>query len=155
MAITDLTDFTTQVSLEMGALAGSLGAGWCEQASDKTIAEFLGEWTYPVTDSFKTYWFLERGKRHLIQIFLIESAKKFKYKQINLQQRFEHYFKLLEMMDTQFLEATKDNPALFPVPSGGWEFPQYIVNTFQYDFMGREYEDPKLAIDGEDVEAGV
>ncbi|RPI56451.1 MAG: hypothetical protein EHM49_00215 [Deltaproteobacteria bacterium] len=141
VSINDLADFTTKVSLEMGGLSGSIGVGWCDQASDKTIAEFLGEWTYPITDAFKVYWFLERGKRHLMQIFLIESAKKFKYKQINLQHRFEHYFKLLELMDKQFLEAAKDNPALFPVPDGGWGFPDYISNTFSYDFMGIDNEE--------------
>lgn len=138
MAIQDVSDFTDQVTIEMGSLASKVAPDAFDQCSNKTIAEFQDKWTYPITDPFKAYWFMERGKRHLIQIFLIETAHKFKYKQINLNQRFDHYFKLLEMLDKQFLEAVTENPAAFPEPAGGGVFPDYIANTFTYDFLGQE-----------------
>ncbi len=135
MAIADLTDFTDQVSIELGGLASKVAVDAFESASDKVINEV--QWDYPITDPFKTYWFLERGKRHLIQIFLIESAIKFKYKQIHLNQRFDHYLLLIKKMDEDFLRAIEENPEVFPTPAGGTSFPVYIANTFTYDFLGR------------------
>ena len=135
MAIADLTEFTDQISIELGGLAAKVAVDAFESASDKAYNEVL--WPYPITDPFKSYWFLERGKRHLIQIFLIESAHKFKYKQIHLNQRFDHYFLLLKKMDEDFLRATEENPEVFPTPAGGVSFPDYISNTFTYDFLGR------------------
>lgn len=136
MAIADLDEFTDRVTTELGSLATSVGPDAFESASNKVIEEV--QWAYPVTDPFKSYWFIERGKRHLIQIFMIESAHKFKYKQIHLNQRFDHYFMLLKKMDEDFLRATEENPEAFPTPSGGGSFPFYIANTFTYDFLGKD-----------------
>ena len=135
MALVDLTEFIDKVSIELGSLASSVADDAFESASDKTYAEVL--WSYPITDPFKSYWFLERGKRHLIQIFLIESAHKFKYKQIHLNQRFDHYLLMIKKMDEDFLRAVEENPEVFPTPAGGVSFPDYIANTFTYDFLGR------------------
>lgn len=135
MAIADLTDFTDQVSIELGSLASKVSVDAFEAASNKAYNEVL--WPYPISDPFKCFWMLERGKRHLIQIFLIESAHKFKYKQIHLNQRFDHYLLLIKKMDEDFLLAIEENPDAFPSPSGGIPFPAYIANTFTYDFLGR------------------
>ena len=135
MAVQDLTDFTDQVSIELGGLASKVATDAFERCSDKTMEEL--QWSYPITDSFKSYWTIERGKRHLIQIFLIESAIKFKYKQIHLNQRFDHYLLLIKKMDEDFLQAIEENPEVFPTPAGGTSFPVYIANTFTYDFLGR------------------
>lgn len=135
MAVQNLDDFTDQISIEMGSLASKVAADAFERCSDKTLGEL--QWSYPVTDSFKSFWIIERGKRHLIQIFLIESAHKFKYKQIHLNQRFDHYLLLIKEMDKEFLRAVEDNPEAFPTPAGGVPFPVYIANTFTYDFLGR------------------
>ena len=136
-SLNDLDDFTEKVTLELGGLASSVASDAFEWASDKTYGEV--QWEYPITDPFKLYWFIERGKRHLINIFLIESAAKFKYKQIHLNQRFDHYFLLLKKMDADFLQAIEDNPEVFPTPSGGGSYPFYIANTFSYDYLGRSY----------------
>jgi len=135
MALADLDDFTDKVTIELGSLSSNVGDDAFESASNKTFEEV--QWPYPVTDPFKSYWFLERGKRHLIQIFMIESAHKFKYKQISLNQRFDHYLALIKKMDEDFLHAIEDNPEAFPAPAGGVPFPDYIANTFTYDFLGR------------------
>ena len=135
MTIADLDEFTDKVTIELGSLASSVGADAFESASNKTYEEV--QWPYPITDPFKSFWFVERGKRHLIQIFLIESAHKFKYKQISLNQRFDHYLALIKMMDADFLRAIEENPEVFPTPAGGMAFPDYIANTFTYDFVGR------------------
>jgi len=135
MAIQDLDDFTDQVSVELGSLASSVGVDAFDSASEKTYNEV--QWSYPITDPFKSFWFLERGKRHLLQIFLIEAAHKFRYKQISLNQRFDHYLLLIKKMDEDFLRATEENPEAFPASVGGVSFPYYIANTFTYDFLGR------------------
>ena len=135
--VNNIDDFIDQVSQEMGDMASQISNDAFERVSNKTNNEL--QWDYPITDSFKAYWFIERGKRHLIEIFLIESARKFKYKQINLNQRFDHYLALIKFMDEQFLQAIEDNPEAFPAPTGGVEsFPDYIANTFRYNFLGEE-----------------
>ena len=135
MSLVDLDEFTDKVSIEMGALASKIATDAFESASNKTYNEV--QWPYPISDPFKEYWFLERGKRHLLQIFLLESAHKFKYKQIHLNQRFDHYLLLLKKADEDFLQAIEDNPEAFPTPAGGGSFPDYIANTFTYNFLGR------------------
>lgn len=135
MAIADLDEFIDKVSIELGGLASKVALDSFESASNKVYNEV--QWAYPITDPFKSYWYLERGARHLIQIFLIESAHKFKYKQIHLNQRFDHYFLLIKKMDEDFLRAIEENPEAFPTPAGGVPFPDYIANTFTYDFLGR------------------
>jgi hypothetical protein len=135
VSIQDLTDFTDQVSIELGSLASKVSVDAFEAASNKVYNEV--QWAYPISDPFKVFWALERGKRHLIQIFLIESAHKFKYKQIHLNQRFDHYLLLIKKMDEDFLLAIEENPEAFPTPAGGVPFPAYIANTFTYDFLGR------------------
>lgn len=136
MPVQDLDDFTDKITIELGSLASSVGADAFERCSDKTLEEL--QWAYPVTDPFKSYWIVQRGKRHLIQIFMIESAHKFKYKQIHLNQRFDHYFVLLKNMDEEFLRAIEENPGAFPSSFGGIAFPFYIANTFTYDFLGKD-----------------
>lgn len=70
-------------------------------------------WTLPTTASFQEYWIKQRAKRHLFFYLMSESAHKFKYEQINLQHRFEHYSKLIYNMDKQFNTVMKDRPEEF------------------------------------------
>lgn len=134
--VNNVDDFIEQVSVEMGDLVAQTSNDTFERVSNKTTNEL--QWDYPVTDPFKCHWLIERGKRHLIYVFLIESARKFKYKQINLNQRFDHYIALIKLMDEEFLRAIEENPEAFPLPAGGGSFPDYIANTFSYDFLGNQ-----------------
>lgn len=70
-------------------------------------------WVLPAETNFKIYWIKQRARRHLFFMLLSESAHKFKYKQINLQQRFGHYSKLIEKMDEDFAAIQESNPAEF------------------------------------------
>jgi len=70
-------------------------------------------WAFPVTDNFKIYWMKQRSKRHLYEYLLTESAHKFKYEQINLQHRFEHYSKLIKRMDEDFVNIQEARPDQF------------------------------------------
>lgn len=79
----------------------------CNDASRET------GWAFPVSTDFKIQWMKERAKRHLFFYLFSESAHKFKYEQINLQHRFDHYEKIIKMMDTKFEEVQEANPAEF------------------------------------------
>ena len=70
-------------------------------------------WTLPVETNFKIYWTKQRARRHLFFMLLTESAHKFKYKQINLQQRFDHYSKLIKNMDEAFVAIQESRPEEF------------------------------------------
>jgi hypothetical protein len=70
-------------------------------------------WPLPVTTDFKIKWIKERAKRHIFFYLMTESAHKFKYKQINLQHRFEHYKEIIKTMDEEFIEAQEANPEQF------------------------------------------
>ena len=74
----------------------------CDDASRET------GFTYPVADGFQTYWMKTRAKRHLFFYLLTESAHKFKYEQINLQHRFEHYRDIIKYMDEQYEKAVEE-----------------------------------------------
>lgn len=92
-------------------------------------------WPLPVEGNDRITWFLRRATRHALYLLLVMNANKFKYKQINLQQRFEHYLKLIEMEDAAWLAAdipldtAEDRIASFGnVASAG----------FAYDHLGRD-----------------
>ncbi len=70
-------------------------------------------WALPFTAAFRIYWLKQRTKRHLFFYLLSESAHKFKYEQINLQHRFEHYLKLIASMDENFEKIMEERPEEF------------------------------------------
>lgn len=101
------------------------------------LAQMELHWSLPLTDDRKEYWLIERSKRYVIYILLTESAHKFQYKKIYLQQRFANYLKLLELMDKQFADALESMPDLFD--TGTWpDLCYYITNGFNYDFDGTD-----------------
>lgn len=59
-------------------------------------------WAFPVSGDFKILWQKERAKRYLFYYLLTESAIKFQYKQIKLDQRFKHFKELVKDMDDAF-----------------------------------------------------
>ena len=65
-------------------------------------------WTLPVTTDFKVKWIIQRAKRHLYSFRRDESADKFKYKQVSLNQRFDNFFKLIKDMDEDFEKAQEE-----------------------------------------------
>jgi hypothetical protein len=94
----------------------------------------------PTDDPFRILWLKNRAKRHLFFYLMSESAHKFKYDTINLNQRFEHYMSLITMMDQQFEKVMEDNPELF----GDEVLAAYLYGGmkvdagFIYDYLGRD-----------------
>lgn len=71
---------------------------------DNAISDSFGDtgWAFPLTTDYKILWFKKRVFRHLFFMLGAESAHKFKVDGINLQQRFEHYSKLVSGMDREW-----------------------------------------------------
>jgi hypothetical protein len=125
---------------KFGVTADSLTDEAYEDAANSALRE-LG-WAIPVAHSLKEYWVLERAVRHSIFILMIEAARKFRYKQIHLQNRFEHYNKILILMDEKFEAAKAGDPDLFisaiPVdPDTLCRWITYIPNAREYNMIGQ------------------
>jgi len=104
-------------------------------------------WLLPQTDSTKLRWLKERIKRHLFFMLWTESAHKFKFKQYNLQHRFQHYGQLIKSMDEKWtLFIDQELLLLDDVGLGG--FGAKIDAGFQYDEFGRDssYQDENLVV---------
>ncbi len=72
-------------------------------------------------------------------VLLLEQAHKFRFKQIHLQQRFEHYIKLIDQMDIAFADFKAENPSLFPLSSvSAGALGVFIGAGFVYDQLGRD-----------------
>jgi hypothetical protein len=105
--------------------------------------------SFPTSTNFQTYWIKMRAKRHLFFYLLTESAHKFKYEQINLQHRFEHYKVLIESMDKLYDKALEDSYLDFSGASTVNVFGTKIDAGFQYDpLTGRDttYRDSNVTI---------
>ena len=109
--IANVEEIVDRLQVKLGVTAEALSDEGYELAADSALKE-LG-WAIPISHPLKEFWVLERALRHSIFILSTEAARKFKYKQISLNQRFEHYNKLLEKMDADFRFAKEENPDLF------------------------------------------
>ena len=136
MTIATVDDLVDIVKNLMGASYNVVSDDGFEQAVQQALDEL--HWTLPCTDSKKGYWIVERSRRHVIYILLVESAHKFRFKEINLHNRFKHYFDLIKMMDAQFAKAIESNPLLFDCDVYE-NFGSYITAGFVYDFYGNDH----------------
>ena len=99
------------VTAEVKGLSSYLVAADYTNASNSASKET--GFSFPVTGDFKILWITERTKRHLFFMLMSESAHKFKFKQINLQNRFAHYNTLIKGMDERYADAISENPQEF------------------------------------------
>jgi len=99
----------------------------CNDASRET------GWSFPVSTDFKILWMKDRAKRYLFFYLMSESAHKFKYDQINLQNRFAHYKDLIKIMDESFAAAIEANPQEFADVDAYELFGTNASAGFQYD----------------------
>jgi hypothetical protein len=128
----ELIDFSKNL---LGASFDKVSDTGYIQAATQTEMEL--RFGYPVTDNTKSYWMVERMRRHILYILMVESAHKFQYKQIHLEHRFKNYIQLIEKSDSDFLKAADDFPELFE--TGTWDdFAYYLDPGFVYDSLGRD-----------------
>ena len=105
--------------------------------------------SFDLSSDFQIQWVKERSKRHLFFYLLTESAHKFKYEQINLQHRFEHYRKIVRDMDWRYDKAKEEFYLEFSGASSVNVFGTKIDAGFQYDSLtGRDttYDDANVTI---------
>ncbi|MDY6863880.1 MAG: hypothetical protein SV062_12945 [Thermodesulfobacteriota bacterium] len=106
----------------------------CDDSSRET------GWGFPVSGDFKIFWIKQRAKRHLFFYLFTESAHKFKFEQINLQHRFDHYKEIIKDMDISFVEIQESRPEEFAQVSSYKMFGHKIDAGFQYESQtGRDY----------------
>lgn len=141
MAFTNKEDAIVALQIHMTAAATILSNDGIEAAVDDAMTE-LG-WSFPVTDARKCSWIIKRAARHASFILWLAAAQKFKYKQVNLQQRFEHYDKVIKTLDTEYEMALANNPDLFANVEAYKLFGTSVGAGFKYDGIGRDitYED--------------
>jgi len=99
-------EMIAQVQAEVKGLSSSLDSDDYENAI--SAAERDTGWSLPQSTDFKVKWLMERAKRHLFFFLMSESAAKFRFKNIHLQHRFDHYTKVIEMLDKSFVEAQNE-----------------------------------------------
>lgn len=94
-------------------------------------------WDFPVSDAQK-FWTIERAKRWLFFYLLTQQAHKFQFEKINLQHRFDHYSKIVGLMDRRFEVAIEENPALFAGVDTRGLFGTYVYSGYSTDELGYE-----------------
>lgn len=128
----------------MGKNSSNLSDDGFDASANMAMLE-LG-WSFPLDHPLKEMWALNRTIRHGLVILQIESAHKFRYKDIFLQNRFAQYTVLIEKMDKDYAQAVEDNPDLFMgsvfvnQDTLGEAFSFYIPNERDYDDLGRPKE---------------
>lgn len=95
-------------------------------------------WTLPATTSFRIYWLKERAKRHIFFMMATETAHEYKVKRYDRNQKFDHYFKIIEKMDADFLTAQEANPNEFASVDAYKMFGNRIAAGFRYDGVGKD-----------------
>ncbi len=131
-------DLVTLLKLEVKSLSSKL----VDNDFNNSINDAIREtgFSLPTDDAFQILWLKNRSKRYLFFYLLSESAHKFKYEQINLNQRFDHYMSLIKLMDEQFEKAIEENPSLF----GDSKIAAYLCGGmkfdagFVYDYLGKD-----------------
>jgi hypothetical protein len=142
MVINSTDELIDTLRFKMGTNSDNLTDDGFSVAVDSALLE-LG-WVLPCTHPNKVLWIINRSLRYCIEILLIESAHKFRYDKIFLQNRFSHYQALITKMDDDFRRAIEDNPSLFSsMVQLDPEFivssmMAYIPNLRDYDIYGRE-----------------
>lgn len=138
MSIADQATLITETkTLTGGSFDKISDPGWVRVATQTELE--LG-WPYPVSDSNKEYWLVERCRRHAMYLLMVEASAKFQYKKIFLQHRFHNYIQLIKQMDADFQKAIEDDPhdIFADVGASFSDFASYITSGFHTDNLGRD-----------------
>lgn len=136
MEFSDTDELADVVKVQLSSLSSLITADGYELVCEQAIQE-LG-WSLPETNPTKIYWLIQRATRHAINILRIASANKFKYKLVNLQQRFEHFQKMMESMDAEYESAVSSDIAMFAGVDSFCLFGTKIDAGFAYDSIGTD-----------------
>lgn len=134
-------DIVVLAQIQLSSSATLLSPEGLTAAADSAATE-LG-WSYPQTDPTRIFWLTKRAVRHACYILFVASAQSFKYKQVNLQHRFDHYDKLIKTMDSEWETALSSQPTIFSSVDSYKQFGTALNVGFVYDGIGQDitYED--------------
>jgi hypothetical protein len=136
MELNNADELTDYLKIQLSSLSTLITEYGYELVCDQALQE-LG-WSYPMTTPTKVSWAIKRGTRHSIYLLMLASAYKFKYKQVNLQHRFDHFKSLIDSMDAEFTEALTTDTALFAGVDSYKMFGTKIDAGFAYDSIGND-----------------
>jgi hypothetical protein len=134
--LTDTDEITDVVKIQMSTLSSLITDDGYEAAITLALME-LG-WEVPITDAAKQIWVLQRSKRHCLDLLRTVAANKFKYKQANLQHRFDHFQILIQSMDKEFEAALVSEAYLFSGVDVWKMFGTHVDAGFAYDMLGKD-----------------
>lgn len=136
MAIETVDQLSLKIRVSMGSSKELLEPEEYNFASSQALNE-LG-WSLPINDPKRIYWIIERGKRHSLDILRTQAANKFRYKDLSLNHRFNHYNSLINDLDAKFEKALDTDPDLLGISDMFMVFGTYIENGIVYDQYGND-----------------
>jgi hypothetical protein len=143
--ITTIEEVTERLYSQLGESASLVAGDYDDDESQwhEAVNIALSEMgvSLPLSNSIKEYWLLLRGRRHVYDLIRVSSARKFKYKQINLDQRFAHFDKLIQEMDDAWAIALDTVPELMGADGIGLTgdvFMAYVRPGFVYSRHGKD-----------------
>ena len=93
----------------------------------------------PSIENFRIHWIKERAKRACFYMLMIDNAPKVRYEQIYLQQKYDHYKRIIDDMDKAFAKAVKDHSIEFSGLTDIYKmFGSTIPAGFSYDTITGE-----------------
>ena len=135
----DSAGLKAKVVVSLGILSSSMTDDIYGLAEAMTLSEL--KWTLPideVVDPFKMICMVKRAKRHVVEIFLTQSAESIKHKQSSHDQKFDHYRTLIRDWDAEFKQALEDNYELFAGVDPTQIFGTHVKAGFVYDGFGND-----------------
>ena len=135
-SIDSADDLADILKIQLSSLSTLITTDGYELVCDQAAQE-LG-WSYPVTASARVLWMIKRGTRHAMNVLLLASANKFKYKTASLNHRFDHFSKLVAEMDKEFELAMNGDSALFAGVDSYRLFGTKIDAGFAYTKYGKD-----------------
>jgi hypothetical protein len=134
VATTD--DIIALVKTQLSTSADIISAEGYLSVVDTAASEL--SWPVPTTDPNRIVWLTKRALRHALFILWVAAAQKFKYKQVNLQQRFEHYGVLIKALDKEYEDALQNQVNIFANVASYKQFGTVVGAGFSYDAVGRD-----------------
>ena len=141
--INDLYELMEQIYKRLGESATLLAGDIDDEDGDYGTAANIAlselGLRLPLSNQKMEHWLLLRGKRHALDIARTSSARKFKYKQINLDQRFHHFNTMIREMDEAYAYALETDVDLMGLSGiNAHKYIMYIRPGFVYSKVGKD-----------------
>jgi hypothetical protein len=125
------SELKVRVTEELKALSANFVAVDYTNGVSSATAET--GFSLPNSVALQTYWLIQRTKRHMIFALYIQNSQKFKIKQFNLDQKFDHLGSLIKVMDEEYKVALESVDFITAGISSENMFGHQIEAGFAYD----------------------